>query len=156
MSAITVHKISPDGRELSYVGTVISRDAMTVVLEAPFSLSHEHDAGYVVFRPGDRCVEWFYADRWYNILELHDITDDRLKGWYCNVARPAAISDESIRYDDLALDLWIAPDGSTLLLDEDEFAALNLDAETQQEAWKAIDQLREMITKRRIPFDGIA
>ena len=34
-------------------------------------------------------MECFYNDRWYNILEIHDRDDDRLKAWYCNVTLPA-------------------------------------------------------------------
>src|SRR5450432_1523424 len=89
---VTVCKINPDGRERHYPSHLIAQNATSAMLEGPFT-AQTFDAGYVVFRFGDRCVEWFYADRWYNILELHDVTDDRLKGWYCNIARPAVIGE---------------------------------------------------------------
>ena len=75
-------------------------------------------------------MEQFFSDRWYSIFEMHDVADDRLTGWYCNLSRPARFRDDGIEADDLALDLYVAPDGTVTLLDEDEFAALPLtDAE---------------------------
>ena len=40
-------------------------------------------------------------------------------------------AEDVISYVDLALDLWVAPDGTQTVLDEDEFAAIDLDAETR-------------------------
>lgn len=111
---------------------------------------------YVHFRIGDRTVETFYPDRWYNILELHDVDDDRLKGWYCNIARPAQIVAEAenvtIVYEDLALDVFVSPVGDLLVLDEDELAELQLPAGENERAWAALEQLREQIARRDTPF----
>jgi predicted RNA-binding protein associated with RNAse of E/G family len=41
---------------------------------------------------------------------------------------------------DLALDLWVTPDRQQVVLDEDEFAALDLDPDTRsraQKGWKS-------------------
>ncbi|OQY20658.1 MAG: hypothetical protein B6I35_10355 [Anaerolineaceae bacterium 4572_32.2] len=46
------------------------------------------DLGYVALEPSDRWTECFYTDRWYNVFEIH-AADDSLKGWYCNITRPA-------------------------------------------------------------------
>jgi len=154
MNAITVYKINPDGRERDYPSYRVAQDTNSVTLEGPFS-APTHATDYVVFRQGDRCIEYFYTDRWYNILELHDVSDDRLKGWYCNIARPAIIREDAIRFDDLALDLWVAPDGSILLLDEDEFAAYAIDSETRHRARLAVDEVRALVANRAPPFDQI-
>jgi len=72
-------------------------------------------------------VEVYYTDRFYNIFEIHDRDDRYLKGWYCNVGPPAVMeADNRLSYVDLALDLWVVPDGVQTELDEDEFAALDL------------------------------
>ena len=84
-------------------------------------------------------------DRWYNILEIHDREDDRLKGWYCNIGKPAVMeAGNKISYVDLALDLWVAPDGTQTVLDEDEFAALDLDDETRSKARAALAELQAL------------
>jgi predicted RNA-binding protein associated with RNAse of E/G family len=151
-TAITVIKLDHDGHEVwRYSGVVLARGETGVQLEAHFNRD-DHDAGYVVFRRGDRYIEWFYADRMFNIFQIHDVDDDHLKGWYCNICNPADISDHEVRCEDLALDVWVAPSGELQVLDEDEFAALPIDVETRARALSALDQLRDHIRRGDYPF----
>jgi len=83
------------------------------------------------------------------------VDDDRLVGWYCNVTRPAVLRAETINADDLALDLFIAPDGRMTVLDEDEFAALPLDPATRAQARQALADLKRLVETRQPPFDAI-
>jgi predicted RNA-binding protein associated with RNAse of E/G family len=55
---------------------------------------------------------------------------------------------------DLALDVWIGPDGSIQVLDEDEFAQLNLTDADRSAALAALDELKSMAREGRPPFDG--
>src|ERR1051326_9143263 len=108
-NAITVFKLDHESREVwRYSGTILAHGATWVQLEAFFNRD-DKDAGYVVFRRGDRYIEWFYTDRMYNIFQIHDVDDDHLKGWYCNICNPAIIADHEIRCEDLALDVWVTP-----------------------------------------------
>ena len=101
---------------------------------------------------GDRFVETYYTDRWYNIFEIHDRDDGHFKGWYCNVGKPAVMeSEDAISYVDLALDLWVTPVGFQTVLDEDEFAALDLDAETRRRAREALEELRRLFSENQNP-----
>lgn len=158
--SITVRKLDHAGREVwRYTGTVISRGPTWVQLEAPFNHS-DKDEGFVVFRQGDRFVEWHYTDRWYNIFEVHDVDDDHLKGWYCNMARPVVIGETgdnaiTISGDDLALDVWVDPAGTILVVDEDDFEALPLDAATRRTVLNAVEELRGHVTRRETPFNAI-
>jgi predicted RNA-binding protein associated with RNAse of E/G family len=140
---ITVIKRNFQGQETwRYSGMLTRRDGAALHLEAPFNGEDSPFMGTVI-KHGDRFVETYYTDRWYNIFEIHDRDDDALKGWYCNVGKPAVFdADNVISYVDLALDLWVAPDGAQTVLDEDEFAALNLDAETQSQARAALEELK--------------
>lgn len=111
--------------------------------------------GYTTFETGDRFIEWYYTDRWYNVFEIHG-TDGTLKGWYCNVAEPATIAGNVIACRDLLLDLWVSPDGSMLVLDEDEFAAdTELDAETCAAALRALEELQRMVRASEAPFSHL-
>ncbi len=153
---LTIRKLNLNHELLwSYTGQLINRSANFIKLEAHFN-RETYDAGYVVFEKHDRFVEYFFADRWYNIFEIHSVQDDRLKGWYCNIAKPAAFSNNTIEQIDLALDAWIKPDGTTLILDEDEFAALNLDEATRQSARQAVQELIGLVGRRVAPFDAIS
>lgn len=123
-----------------YSGQVLRRWPNAVLLEARFNREDTPFHG-IILRRDDRFVEIYYSDRWYNIFEIHDRGDDHLKGWYCNVCRPAEFADGQISYVDLALDLLVYPDGRQLVLDEDEFAALRLD---EASLAKALASLRDL------------
>jgi predicted RNA-binding protein associated with RNAse of E/G family len=88
-----------------------------------------------------------------NIFEIR-ASDGLLKGWYCNVTRPARITRDEIAAEDLALDLWVEPDGTVQVLDEDEFARLELPPEEREAAREALGQLGAMVTRGAPPFDG--
>jgi len=149
---IIVRKLDTAGDEkIRYPGRVLERTASAVVLEAFFS-RERMELGFVTLKPGDRFVEYFYADRWYNVFVIYDVDNGRLKGWYCNVTRPAIIADGQVSAVDLALDLWIAPDGSARVLDEDEFAALPLAPEETAAARAALDELRALAAAHAGPF----
>jgi len=59
---------------------------------------------------------------------------------------------ESILWFDLALDVWVSPVGDVLVLDQDEFAELTLDAATQRAALAAVDELKARIERGDAPF----
>ncbi len=68
-----------------------------------------------------------------------------IKGWYCNVCYPPEIVDGEIRYVDLALDLLVYPDGTQQVLDEDEFESLNLPPEVEEQALRALEELKRLV-----------
>lgn len=123
-----------------YSGHTIERRVDRVILEALFNRDDIPFHGIVMAR-GDRFVEAFYSQRWYNIFEIHDQHTNEIKGWYCNVSMPAVITDDQVSYVDLALDLLVYTDGHYLVLDEDEFQALPLDQEVQNQANSALQEL---------------
>ena len=148
---VTVYKLDHAGREVwQYPAVVLERDPNHVRLEAFFNRD-DMELGYTTFKRGDRFVEFFYTDRWYNIFAVYDRDDGALKGWYGNVCRPVEISELAVRCEDLALDVWIDRDGRFRLLDEDEFAALGLPPEESALVWAAVERLREMAAAGRLP-----
>jgi protein associated with RNAse G/E len=128
---------------VEYVGDVLRRDENSVKLEALF-VREDKPFMDVVFKKGDRFVEYYYADRWYNIFTIHDRDDGKVKGWYCNIGKPAEIEDDVVSYVDLALDLWVSANGKLTMLDEDEFEELGLDAELRAAALKGLEELKEL------------
>jgi protein associated with RNAse G/E len=154
-TTITVNKLNLR-HELtwSYMGEVIERTPEHILLEARFNRD-TLDLGYAVFERNDRFVERFFTDRWYNIFEVHAVNDDRLKGWYCNIVKPAVFSDCSIEQVDLALDVWINPNGSYQVLDQMEFDELPLDPGTRHQAQRAVSELIHLLYHRAAPFTSI-
>ena len=152
MTKITVHKLDARGREVwTYTGKALRRSPSSVTLEAIFD-REDDDLESVRLRRGDRFVETFYADRWYNVFAVHDVATDALKGWYCNVTRPAYLGEADIYAEDLALDIVISPEGTVRLLDEDEYASLEMSEAERQEVRRAVAELRELAERGAAPF----
>ena len=149
---IKVQKKNPAGEvTYEYDGVLLSRDENSVTLEALFDRA---DMPFmdVVFKTGDRFVEYYYADRWYNIFIIHDRDTKKIKGWYCNIGKPAVIEDGLVSYVDLALDLWVAVDGKQTVLDEDEFEELKLNEELKTGALNGLDELKDLFKNNNPPF----
>jgi uncharacterized protein len=133
-----------------YEGRVVRREPNAVVLEALFN---RPDLPFVdvVFKRDDRFVETFYTDRWYSIFEIYDRDDGKLKGWYCNIGRPATVGDGTVSYVDLALDLWVSADGKQAVLDKDEFDGLRLDTHERANCLAALSGLQKIFEAQRPP-----
>lgn len=148
---IKVQKKNLEGEvTYEYEGVLLHRDERSITLEAFFD---REDMPFqdVIFKKGDRFVEHYYSDRWYNIFEIHDRDDDKIKGWYCNVGMPLVFQDGIVSYVDLALDLWVSSNGEQTVLDEDEFEALDLSDELNANALNALNQLRILFENKKPP-----
>jgi hypothetical protein len=142
LSMITIIKLDPAGAEKTrYQGSILERLADETVIEATWTLPNL-DLGYTHFETGDRFVEHYYSNRWFNIFAIANKNGVH-KGWYCNITEPARISTDTIVQVDLYLDVWINPTGETLLLDEDEFESATI--LSQQQRVGAREGLRELL-----------
>jgi len=140
--SVTVHKLDAAGVETWYYsGEVLRTTPTSITLVATFD-REDRSLGGLELQRGDRFVETFYADRWYNVFRIHGGRDGRLKGWYCNVTRPAKIEPGHVYADDLALDLVVLPNGECQVLDEEEFEALQLTPEERETALEALEELK--------------
>ncbi len=150
---ILVHKLDDRGREkLRYPGNVLVATPSSITLEAVFDLE-DRSLGKIKLQRGDRFIETHYGDRWYNVFRIQDSRDDRLKGWYCNITRPARIESRHIYAIDLELDLVVLPNAEYQVLDEDEFEALQLSSEERQIALQALEELKTFASCNAAPFD---
>ena len=95
MTDFVIRKLDSHGREVFRypADRVLNRTATSVTIEATFARHDRLELGYATFERGDRFVEHFYIDRWYNVFEVHATGTDALRGWYCNIARPALITE---------------------------------------------------------------
>ncbi|WP_433548362.1 DUF402 domain-containing protein [Streptomyces sp. CA-294286] len=131
--------------KIRYPAVLLSDDGTHLVVRAAWARETAKDFGFVRFAPGDVFVEHYWRDRWYAVKEVRS-GDGTLKGWYCDVARPAVVhGDGTVEVEDLDLDLWRSADGATVLrLDEDEFAGSSLadrDPAAAAEASRTLDAL---------------
>jgi len=149
----TVYKLNHLGEEeIKYTAQVLERSANHICIRAAFS-AETRDLGYMILKKGDIFTEWFYSNQWYNIFRIDDVDNGIFKGFYCNLTRPAIITQNSVKAEDLALDLFIHPHGETIMLDEDEYADLSLSDTERQQVQHALKHLKQRIQARAAPFN---
>ncbi len=149
---IKIQKKNPDGVvTYEYEGVLLSRNENSITLEALFDREDMSFMG-VVFKKGDRFVEHYYTNRWYNIFEIYDRDNGKMKGWYCNIGKPAVFEDGVVSYVDLALDLWVSINGKQTVLDKDEFEALELDEELSTGALNGLEELKRLFKSNNPPL----
>ena len=158
MRSITVQLLKPGkGQTIRYTGEIVRQAPGYVLVHARWE-HPRRDLGYVMFETGDHFYEHYFSAHWYNIFELRSQAG-MLKGWYCNVTRPAQIEQDTLISEDLELDLFVSPDRSNILrLDLDEFEARGLDSSdpaAHAAALAALDQLELMAREGLPPFDSI-
>ncbi|MFG2454915.1 DUF402 domain-containing protein [Streptomyces sp. NPDC048512] len=133
--------------KISYPAELLADDGTRVVVRAPWAGDTARDFGFVRFERGDVFTEYYWRDRWYAVKEVRDAAGVR-KGWYCDVTRPATVTEGRLVVEDLDLDLWRSADGTQVLrLDEDEFAESGLaatDPAAALAAEKALDDLERL------------
>ncbi|GAA1942222.1 DUF402 domain-containing protein [Streptomyces durmitorensis] len=133
--------------KIRYPAEVVADDGTVVTVRAPWAAAGVRDFGFVRFEPGDVFTEHYWRDRWYAVKEVRT-SAGVLKGWYCDVTRPAVRDGATLTVEDLDLDLWCSADGETILrLDEDEFAESGLserDPEAASQAMSALNTLEHL------------
>ena len=133
--------------KIRYPAEVMARSPTRLSVRAPWAAEGVRDFGFVRFEPGDVFVEHYWNDRWYTVKEVWS-ADGGLKGWYCDITRPAVLRGAELLVEDLDLDLWVSADGSSVLrLDEDEFEESGLagrDPSAAEAAVRALDELETL------------
>ncbi len=152
---ITVRLVKPlKNATITYTAELVECTERYVLLHARWT-KRPIDLDVMTLVPGDHLYEHFYSDRWYNVYEVY-AEDGGLKGWYCNVTRPAVFEPSVVVSEDLELDLLVSPERDRILtLDEDEFAARELhihDAAAHREALAALETLRVLAMRGEGPF----
>ncbi|MGW3016473.1 DUF402 domain-containing protein [Streptomyces longwoodensis] len=107
--------------KIRYAAALLHDDGTRLAVRAPWAGDGVRDFGFVRFEAGDVFTEYYWRDRWYSVKEVRD-GSGTLKGWYCDITRPAVLTGTDLVVEDLDLDLWRSADGSDVRrLDEDEF-----------------------------------
>lgn len=130
--------------KIRYEAELLGDDGTRIVVRAPWAGEGVRDFGFVRFEKGDVFTEHYWRDRWYAVKEVRD-SAGALKGWYCDITRPAVLAGSELVVEDLDLDLWRSADGRDVRrLDEDEFAASGLTRTDPEAAAAALAALSEL------------
>ncbi|MFD3609463.1 DUF402 domain-containing protein [Streptomyces atroolivaceus] len=144
---MTVALVKAGRTKIRYPAEPVGDDGNRITVRAPWAAPGVRDFGFVRFEPGDVFTEHYWRDRWYAVKEVRT-GEGRLKGWYCDITRPAVLRGTELVVEDLDLDLWVSADGSSVLrLDEDEFEESGLagrDPAAADAAVRALDELEDL------------
>ena len=97
---------------------------------------------------------FYYKNKWFNIISMVRKTGIY---YYCNVATPSIYDGEAIKNIDYDLDVKVFPDGTYLVLDQNEFEyhcnIMNYPNDIKKICVDAKDKLVKMVENKEIPFD---
>ncbi|MFI9629777.1 DUF402 domain-containing protein [Streptomyces sp. NPDC052042] len=143
-SSLVVVLVKAGRTKIRYPARLVRDDGTRITVRAPWAAPGVRDFGFVRFEPGDVFTEHYWRDSWFAVKEVRTAAGG-LKGWYCDITRPAVLRNGELVVEDLDLDLWVSADGSSVLrLDEDEFEASGLagrDPAAADAARRALDEL---------------
>jgi protein associated with RNAse G/E len=152
---VTIGKLDHLGRRLfSYPGEIVRDDGQVIAARCLWTLPKTVDLGPFSIAPGDILIEYYYRDQAFNVFTILS-SSGVLKGWYCNVLAGTRITDQTIDWADLALDLVVTPVGEQTVLDEDDFEALAPTAAQRERAAVALNTLNEWVAAGHAPFESV-
>lgn len=156
---VTVRALKFDGRlHREWEARLVSQDDSLVVVEGVFEEEIRHSQLGLI-APGTLSREYYWTDRVYSVFRFHEPSGE-LRNYYCNINLPAEFDGRVLTFVDLDVDVLVAPDYSTRILDEDEFAlnAARYDypAVVRDAVPRALAELLGIIERRDYPFDWSA
>lgn len=114
-----------------------------------------HHTKRQVFTVNEWTIELFPTALWFTVSA--DVVDGKIHQYYCNVCEPAKVTDNTVSFVDLDLDL-VCRNGEWRVVDEDEFeinaAKLAYPPELVRRARQELAGLQDRVGNKRFPFDG--
>lgn len=105
-------------------------------------------------RTKEPAIIFFYKNNWFNIIAQFK---EFGLFYYCNIASPYVIDEDTIKYIDYDLDLRVFPDGGYRILDKNEYKyhkkIMNYSNELDLVLNKELEKLIKMKKEARGPFD---
>ena len=135
-------------QELLYLGDDVIVTSQRVKPSSPIVQN-----GRMVLGDNFAAVWFVFTDLWYDVGKVYNL-ENEWTGYYCDVLKPVKRSVDATgklnRFEitDLFLDLWINPDGTYEIQDEDEFEdAVQDGAIDAALEGKALEVLKALITE---------
>ena len=116
-------------------GYVIEANEKRIVAVTNKTLVSESDGRKWVTREPAIC--FFYPDKWYNVICMIRKTGIH---YYCNIASPSLYDGEAIKNIDYDLDVKVAPNGKSIILDEEEYERHGREMGDSEELKEAIEK----------------
>lgn len=112
------------------------------------------EAGGNIWKTKEPAIMYFFKDEWFNIIV--QLKKDGIY-YYCNIATPFIIEENTIKYIDYDLDLRIFPDGEYKILDRMEYnyhkKIMKYSDELDRVINSSLDELIKKYKNKDIMFD---
>jgi protein associated with RNAse G/E len=136
---------------------LISRDNELLTFQGVFDLEVVHpDLG--IIKKGTISHEYYWLERWYNIFRFCE-PDGTFRNYYCNINMPPVFKNGSLDYVDLDIDLVVWPDGTVVILDEDDYLRNSIEFGYPETVVslvnKAIEELKQLIEDGQLPVPAL-
>lgn len=154
---IVVRSLKFDGSlHREWRARLVRRDDPLLVLEGIFAEEVRHPLLGIIAH-GTVSTEYYWTDRWYSVFRFKEPTGEH-RNFYCNINRPPAFDGRFLTFIDLDIDVLVAPDFTTSVLDEDEFVAhaarYGYPADVCVRVRASLAELLRLIDERGFPFGG--
>lgn len=107
-----------------------------------------------IWKTKEPAIMYYFKDKWFNIIA--QMKKDGIY-YYCNIASPFIIEDNTIKYIDYDLDLRIFSNGEYKVLDKGEYKyhkrIMNYSEELDLVINSALDELIDLYENKAIMFD---
>ncbi len=144
---VRIHYRRPPGR-LQVFEQHLVHDAPEVKVTLAENMPYEPPMrieGDVVLELGSDIVWFTFPGAWHDIGRFHR-ADGAFTGLYANILTPPTFDSTGWDTTDLFLDIWMAPDGTVVLLDEDELdEALGKELLDRETAARARDEAHRLL-----------
>lgn len=154
---ITIQAYKYGGRlHYEWPAEVIDQNEHYVMVLCRAGRALTHHTKRKAFKMPYPSIEIFFFNEWYTCAITFQ-TAERLM-YYCNIAMPVELKDDTLSFLDLDLDVLKEPDEDWKVVDRDEFIAhqkeLNYPADLIARAELALEQLQQQIAMDQFPFNG--
>ncbi|MFC7373632.1 DUF402 domain-containing protein [Fictibacillus iocasae] len=106
------------------------------------------------WRTREPAICYFSSKLWFNVIGM--LREDGIY-YYCNLGSPFMWDNEALKYIDYDLDVKVFPDGTYILLDEDEYKLhqrmMRYPPELDTIIKRNLNELLSMITQKKGPFE---
>lgn len=107
---------------------------------------------------GTISCEYFWLDRWYNVFRFHE-PGGEFRLFYCNICLPPLITDESLSYVDLDIDVVVGPDGKAAILDTEDFernsVCFGYPENVKRRVFETVVEVLGQIREKKFPFNTV-
>lgn len=131
-----------DGHQFEFDCELLHRDADQAILS--YIMHRAYELPSIRFEEGCRTTALYQVGEPYVFWRIESPSGELL-GYYIHLAANVSIGPDWVTWDDLTVDLWVHPDGSYEVWDEDELQRLRERGIIGEEQLRAVEETKQQM-----------